>query len=81
MGLLGALNWSVLGPLTNDVKRKRKHQETKDGKKYFEPGPHSEEMRALNKRFGMLHGFSSLANLINIVFIVGYGVVLSNRLQ
>jgi len=81
MGLCGAINWLALGPMTTTTIRKRKHQETKDGKKYYEAGPHSDEMKALNKRFGMQHGFSSLVNLFEIIVTITYGVILSKRLQ
>jgi hypothetical protein len=37
-------------------------------------------MAALNKRFGMLHGVSSLLNLGALVAAVAYGVTLSSRL-
>jgi len=81
MCFCGAVNWFGLGPMNTAVIKKRKHQETKDGKKYYEPGPHSEEMKTLNKRFGMLHGLSSLVNLIEILVTIAYGVVLSKRLE
>jgi hypothetical protein len=80
-GICGMLNWFGLGPMTTTVIKKRKHQETKDGKKYFEQGPHSDAMRKLNKQFGMLHGLSSLANLFEIIATIAYGVILSQRIQ
>lgn len=55
--------------------------ETRDGKKSYDPPPHSKEMVALNKRFGRVHGLSSLINMISIVATVYYGVVLSKRLS
>ena len=54
--------------------------EKKDGKKSYDAPPHSQEMVALNKRFGMLHGVSSLLNLGTLVATVVYGVTLSSRL-
>ena len=38
----------------------------------------SAEMKALNKRFGMLHGISSLANLVSVIALGLHGVVLGN---
>ena len=80
-GYLRCINWFGLGPMTTTVIKKRKHQETKDGKKYYEQGPHSEDMKTLNKRFGMLHGLSSLVNLVEILATITYGVILSKRLN
>ncbi len=54
--------------------------EKKDGKKSYDVPPHSQEMVALNKRFGMLHGVSSLLNLGTLVATVVYGITLSSRL-
>ena len=54
--------------------------EKKDGKKSYDAPPHSQEMVALNKRFGMLHGVSSLLNLGTLVATVVYGITLSSRL-
>lgn len=36
-------------------------------------------MKALNKKFGMLHGISSLFNLIAFAAAVGYGFTLGGR--
>ncbi len=36
---------------------------------------------ALNKKFGRLHGLSSLINLVTIGATVFYGVVLSKQLE
>jgi hypothetical protein len=55
--------------------------EKKDGKKSYDPPPHSQEMLALNKQFGMLHGISSLLNMATFVATVVYGVTLSSRLS
>lgn len=54
--------------------------ETRDGKKYYDPAPHSKEMLALNKRFARVHGLSSLINLVSLLATVYYGVVLGKRL-
>lgn len=76
----GLANWAVVGPATTATMRKRKAQETKEGKKYWEEGEKSPEMAALNKRFGMLHGISSLLNLVEIIGLVWYGVILAAKL-
>lgn len=38
-------------------------------------------MMALNKKFGRLHGLSSLINMVSLIATVYYGVVLSKRLS
>jgi len=38
-------------------------------------------MLTLNKQFGMIHGISSLLNLVNFIASVVYGFTLSARLQ
>lgn len=55
--------------------------ETRDGKKSYDPAPHSKEMVALNKRFGRVHGMSSLVNMVSLIATVWYGAVLSKRLE
>lgn len=54
--------------------------ETRDGKKSYDAGPHSPEMQRLNKKFGMLHGISSLTNLGGLFAQLYYGVVLAQRM-
>ncbi|KAL2816786.1 hypothetical protein BDW59DRAFT_153055 [Aspergillus cavernicola] len=76
----GLVNFVFLRPLTVDTMRERKHQETRDGKKSYDPAPHSKEMVALNKKFGRLHGMSSLVNMVTLGATIFYGVVLSKRL-
>jgi hypothetical protein len=51
--------------------------EIKDSK---DKTPKSKEMKALNKKFGKLHGYSSLFNLVTFVATVVYGVHLSARI-
>ncbi|RYP25399.1 hypothetical protein DL767_008421 [Monosporascus sp. MG133] len=51
--------------------------EKKDGKRSYDAPPHSEEMAALNKKFGQVHGMSALLNLVTIVSTVVYGFSLS----
>ncbi|KAI4805046.1 hypothetical protein E4T44_11296 [Aureobasidium sp. EXF-8845] len=45
------LNALVIGPATTKTMKERHHQETRDGKKYSDPGPHSKAMEQLNKSF------------------------------
>lgn len=77
----GLINWLYVGPQTTEVMRLRKHQETRDEKKSYDKGPHSEEMQKLNKRFGMLHGVSTLVNLTGFVSMLWYGVLLGEGLK
>jgi hypothetical protein len=76
----GLVNMAIVGPATSETMKQRKHQETRDGKKSYDPAPHSPEMEKLNKRFGTLHGISSLLNLAEFVAALYYGVVLAERL-
>jgi hypothetical protein len=73
-------NLLFVGPRTTRVMQQRKHQEVKDGKKSYDAGPHSVEMQKLNKRFGKLHGVSSLLNLASFLATVAYGVSIAARL-
>jgi len=54
--------------------------ETKDGKKSYDPAPHSSDMLKLNKAFGKMHGISTLVNLAGFVATIWYGVLLSERI-
>jgi hypothetical protein len=47
--------------------------EKEEGKNYNEPGV-SAQMRALNAKFGMLHGISSLANLVAVIALTFHGL-------
>ncbi|KAI0844981.1 hypothetical protein F5Y00DRAFT_247607 [Daldinia vernicosa] len=76
----GLVNLVYLLPETNKVTALRREQELKDGKASHEKGVQSEEMTALNKKFGQLHGISSLANLITVIATVVYGINLSARI-
>lgn len=53
------------------------HAEKKDGKRSHDAAPHSDEMAALNREFGRLHGVSSLLNLVTLLSTIVYGVHLS----
>ncbi|KAH8673633.1 hypothetical protein BX600DRAFT_211012 [Xylariales sp. PMI_506] len=77
----GLANWVYLLPAANEISAKRRAQEKKDGKRSFDAPPHSQEMVALNKRFGVVHGISSLLNLATLVATIAYGFSLSTRIQ
>ncbi|KAI8721124.1 DUF4149 domain-containing protein [Fusarium sp. LHS14.1] len=79
MALTGAVNLTIFLPLTTETMKQRRGQVKRDGKEWFAPGPHSDEMKALNKRFGILHGISSLINLTTFIAAVAYGFTLGGR--
>lgn len=79
--VLNAANLLWAGPVTTRIMKERKRQETRDGKKYHDPGPHSGEMQRLNRAFGQMHGVSALTNLVGLGVTVWYGVLLAERLQ
>lgn len=81
MFVTGVVNLVYVGPQTTEIMKIRKHQETKDGKKSYDKGPHSKEMAALNKQFGILHGISSLVNLVGFLSMCWYGVLLGEGLR
>jgi hypothetical protein len=81
MFVTAVANLLYVGPKTTEIMRLRKHQETKDGKKSYDEGPHSQEMQALNKQFGVLHGISSLTNLVGLGAMIWYGAVLGSHLS
>jgi len=74
-------NLTYIGPATTKCMRERKHQETRDGQKSYDPPPHSQEMQALNERFRMLHGASSLANVVSWAATVWYAFYLADRIS
>ncbi|ODA80103.1 hypothetical protein RJ55_03061 [Drechmeria coniospora] len=81
MFFTGLANLVVLQPATAKTMKQRKGQAKRDGKEYYAEGPHSEEMQILNKKFGMLHGISSLLNLATFLATVAYGFTLGTRIQ
>jgi len=81
MLVTAVLNLVYVGPQTTEVMRLRKHQETRDGKKSYDAGPHSAEMQQLNKRFGVLHGVSSMVNMVGFGAMVWYGGVLGEGMK
>ncbi|GAA5891755.1 hypothetical protein JCM5296_001852 [Sporobolomyces johnsonii] len=62
MAISGVVNWLVVGPWTSSVMKKRHRRERIEGKDYSDADV-SPEMQSLTKRFGVLHGVSSLLNL------------------
>lgn len=74
-----AINMAILGPKSNVIKAKRDRQMEIEGKSYKDPTA-SEDMKALNRQFGKLHGMSVSLNLVGWVAMVLYGVYLSDGL-
>ncbi|KJA26113.1 hypothetical protein HYPSUDRAFT_36976 [Hypholoma sublateritium FD-334 SS-4] len=72
-----ASNYFVVGPLTSKVMFQRQKLEKEEGKVYNEPGV-SVEMKALNSKFGMLHGVSSLFNLGAVIALGFHGLFIGN---
>ncbi|KAH9487073.1 Transmembrane protein 205 [Psilocybe cubensis] len=72
-----ALNYFVIGPLTSKTMFQRQRLEKEEGKVYNDPGV-SDEMKALNRRFGSLHGISSLANLGAVLALGFHGLWIGN---
>jgi len=71
--LLQAANHFVIGPLTSKTMFQRHKLEKEEGKAHNEPGV-SDAMKALNSKFGTLHGVSSLANLFVVVALLFHGL-------
>lgn len=53
--------------------------EREEGKKYNEEGI-SDRMKALNKRFGIAHGCSSLINMAIVVSLLAYPFVTNTNI-
>ncbi|CAG8951925.1 hypothetical protein HYFRA_00005730 [Hymenoscyphus fraxineus] len=81
MFITGLINKVYIGPETTRIMRERKVQETRDGKKSYDPAPHSNEMQTLNRAFGKMHGFSSISNLLGLIAMLAYGFSLAGRIQ
>ncbi|POS80076.1 hypothetical protein DHEL01_v201520 [Diaporthe helianthi] len=77
----GLVNWVVVLPASKACIAEKRKQEKKDGKRSWDPKPHSQEMTALNKKFGTLHGISSLLNVVNFAAVVVYGFTLATRIH
>jgi len=65
-----SFNYFIVGPMTSKIMFQRHRLEKEEGKSHNEPGV-SAEMKMLNRKFGGLHGISSLANLM-AVFALGF---------
>ncbi|KAG1801371.1 uncharacterized protein HD556DRAFT_870962 [Suillus plorans] len=70
---LQSCNQFVVGPMTSRTMFQRHKLEKEEGKNYNEPGV-SAQMKALNTKFGMLHGMSSLANLGAVIALTFHGL-------
>ncbi|KAK1229809.1 hypothetical protein PQX77_007112 [Marasmius sp. AFHP31] len=70
-------NYFVIGPMTSRTMFQRHRLEKEEGKSYNDPGV-SQEMKALNRRFGSLHGISSLANLWAVIALGFHGLWIGN---
>ncbi|KAJ3555858.1 hypothetical protein NP233_g12107 [Leucocoprinus birnbaumii] len=66
-------NYFIIGPMTSRTMFQRHKLEKEEGKQYSDPGV-SNEMKALNRRFGALHGISSLANLSAVIALGFHGL-------
>jgi len=76
--LAQGFNYFVIAPMTSRTMFKRyqlEKEEKENGKTSDEP---SQRMTALNKRFGMLHGISSLANLWAVIGLSFHGLWIGN---
>ncbi|EEA20655.1 hypothetical protein TMatcc_000649 [Talaromyces marneffei ATCC 18224] len=81
ISVVGLVNMFYLTPLVGKVIKERFQQESIDGKKAYDAPPHSQKMTELNKRFGKLHGLSSLLNMGALIATIAYGVYLGGRLH
>jgi len=72
-------NYFIIGPLTSRTMFQRQKLEKEEGKVYNDPGV-SAEMKALNARFGQLHGISSLANLGAVIALGFHGLWIGSGL-
>ncbi|KAJ6519464.1 hypothetical protein C8R45DRAFT_951590 [Mycena sanguinolenta] len=70
-------NYFIIGPLTSKTMFQRMKLEKEEGKSYTETGV-SDKMKELNRRFGMLHGISSLANLGAVLALGFHGLWIGN---
>jgi len=73
-----SINYFVIGPLTSKTMFQRQKLEKEEGKVHNDPGV-SADMRALNHRFGALHGISSLANLGAVIALGFHGLWIGNE--
>ncbi|KAM0454656.1 hypothetical protein ACHAPV_005594 [Trichoderma viride] len=74
-------NLFVAYPATLQVEKDRCGQAKRDGKQWFEKEGASAEMKALNRKFDMLHGVTASLNLTSFFALLAYGFTLAGRLQ
>jgi len=67
------VNYFVIGPLTSKTMFQRQKLEKEEGVQYSDAKA-SENIKALNRRFGALHGISSLANLAAVLALGFHGL-------
>lgn len=79
IGLTALANLLLVSPKTTQIMIERKQREAKEGKNYWDEGI-SDELRAMNRKFGIAHGVSSLLNLATLVGCLWHGVILADRL-
>jgi len=72
-----ALNYFVIGPTAAQTMFQRHKLEKEEGKNPKEKGI-STQMKSLNRRFGMLHGISSLFNMAAFVALAFHGLWIGN---
>jgi len=75
--LAQSINYFVVGPMTSKIMFQRHKLEKQEGKSYNEEGV-SAEMKALNVKFGTLHGISSLANTGAVIALGFHGLFIGN---
>ncbi|KAL7920531.1 hypothetical protein ACQKWADRAFT_298312 [Trichoderma austrokoningii] len=75
------VNLFVALPATLQVEQDRYEQGKRDGKEWFEKEGASDEMKALNRKFGVLHGVSATLNLTSFFSTLAYGFTLARRFQ
>lgn len=66
-------NHFVIGPMTSRTMFQRHKLEKKEGKDHHDVTV-SDQMKSLNRRFAILHGFSSLGNLFAIIALLVHGL-------
>jgi len=73
VGILTSINLFVLSPYTTKIMFQRHRLEREEGKGSSDPTA-SPAMKALNKKFGSLHGISSLTNLGAVIGLIFHGL-------
>jgi len=75
--LAQSMNYFVILPLTSKTMFQRFKLEKEEGGK-SDSGVVSPAMKAMNAKFGMLHGISSLANLWAVIALAFHGLWIGN---